>query len=315
MTEQSSSQSILIHSRPVTDLKFHPDGDVFYASSKDSTASITNIEGKFLGNFVKHEGSISTLDCKDNSLFTASTDLLMIEWDVLTGKPKAQFNIDGVVRGIDYLDNAYFCTDNSMNKEIVLGYIDPRASSVTRLATLSDPCKKIFKKDDYLIFSTNTGHIYKFDTRNNSVVQDKKVHNMQITDTKPSRCRSFFITSSSDSTAKIIDSETFDVMKKFDCEEPINSACIFGTNDKVICVGGINARDVTTTAGKSSFETNFFDIVTAQKIGSYTTHFGTINAVDVHPQGTHYISAGEDGSISLVKMGSDFENAPFTKFN
>lgn len=312
---KSVKQSILFHERPITDLKFHEDGDVFFASSKDASASMMNLEGKVLGSFDKHEGAISTIASHGNVLTTAGLDLTLIQWDVLTGCPISSIPTDSVIRGLHFIDQIYFCTDDSMNKRSFVGMYDPRVGKAGTIIFLNDPSTKIFKYDNYLIISMVNGTVCKLDLRTNKMIQDIKIHQARITDMRPSACSSFFITSSSDSSASIIDSDTFATKKKFDTEEPINSACIFSTNDKVLCVGGINARDVTTTRGKSSFDTSFFDIVTQQKIGSYTTHFGTINSVDVHPGCTHYISGGEDGSVCLVRLGSDFLAAPFTNFN
>lgn len=312
MVQQSSDRSILFHEKTITDLKFHPDGDVFFASSKDSTASIINLEGKVLGSFEKHKGAISTIACSRNNLITAGLDMQVIQWDVITGNPLNLISSESLVRGLDFTDQIFVCTDNSMNKETFVGFIDPKTNEIHKLLILDDPTTRIFKYDNFLIVSTVSGNLYKVDLRNNQVIKKVKVHQSRIMDMKPSACRSFFVTCSNDSTALVVDSDTLEIKKKFDCEDPINSASIFSTNDKVVCVGGINARDVTLTQSKGSFDTNFFDIVTQKKVGFYSTHFGTINAVDVHPLCTHYISGGEDGSIHLVQMGDDFFKAPFT---
>lgn len=315
MPSQSNNRSILFHEKTITDLKFHPDGDVFYSASKDFTAAIINLDGKVLGSFEEHKGAISTITCSGNSFITAGLDSLLIHWDSITGASLSSIPTDSIVRGLDFTDQVYICTDNSMNKETFAGFFDLRMKEIQKICTLSDPATKIFQNGNFLIISSVSGKIYKIDLRNRTIIQEAKIHQAKIMDMKPSACRTFFITSSSDSTALIIDSDSFAAKKKFDCEEPINSACIFGTNDKVVCVGGINARDVTVTQSKGSFDTNFFDIVTEEKVGVYSTHFGTINAVDVHPQCTHYISGGEDGSVHLVHMGEDFLKAPFTLFD
>lgn len=312
---QSTKQSIFFHERPIVDLKFHRDGDVFFAASKDCSATMMNLEGRILGSFDGHSGAISTIDSFRNSFLTAGTDLLLIKWDVFTGMIEDTIHCESVVRGTDFGEQIYFCTDNSMNREAIIGMVDPKASTVHKVISLSEPSSKMFKIDDKIIFAMANGKVGKLDLRNQKIIQEAKVHQSKITDMKPSACRSFFATSSMDSSAKIIDVETFAVKKRFDSEEPINSVSIFNTNDIVVCVGGINARDVTITRGKSSFDTNFFDIVTQQKIGYFTTHFGTINAVDVHPQSTHYISGGEDSSVCLVKLSADFKEAPFTKLS
>jgi translation initiation factor 3 subunit I len=312
---QSTKQSIIFHKRPITDLQFHPDGDVFFAASKDSSASMIDLNGKILGSFDKHDGSISTLASYQNNLLTGCLDLSVILWDILNGAVVNKIDTQAVVRGIDFTEDIFFCADNSMNKDPYIGRYDRKSGKIIKLISGITSPTKLFRYEDSVIFSNIEGSVYKLDLKTNNIVQEAKIHQAKVTSIKPSACKSFFVSCSSDSTVKILDSETFALKKSFECEEPINCANIFPTNDKVVAVGGINARDVTTTKGKSSFDTNFFDIVTQQKIGYFTTHFGTINAVDVHPRSTHICSGGEDGSICLIKLGLDFFNAPFTNFN
>jgi len=201
-----------------------------------------------------------------------------------------------------------------MNLQPLIGSFDKRMNSINTLCTSSRIPTKCFSNGNYIIFGDTSGYINKVDLRTNSVIQEVDLHFSKITNIKPSTCGSFFVTSSTDSTVRLIDTNSFLQKKKFDCEEPVNCAAIFPTNDKVVTVGGITARDVTTTRGKSSFDTNFFDIVTSQKIGFFNTHFGTINVVDVNPDGKSFVSAGEDGIISLVHPGKDFTEGGFTRF-
>lgn len=312
---ESSKQAILFHKRSITDLRFHPDGDLFFASSKDSTASMMNLKGEILGSFERHEGSISTLAVHKNNLITVGLDLSLVFWDVLTGSVVSQLGLGAVARGVDFSESVYFCTDHSMNKECFIGRYDPRDNKIECIHTSEPSTTRLFRSGEGVVFSTVDGVVRRLDLRTGRIVAEARAHQGKITSLRPSACRSFFVTASSDSSVKILDTETLVQKKKFDCDEPVNSACIFSTNDKIVAVGGIDARDVTTTVGKGTFDTNFFDVITQNKIGAYTTHFGTINAVDTHPQATCYCSGGEDGTVCLVKMGADFFEAPFTDFN
>lgn len=317
MSVESTKQSILFHKRPITDLRFHSDGDVFFASSKDCSASMVNLNGEILNAFEGHEGALSTLAASGNRLVTAGLDLVCVVWDVLTGATVCRSEVSSVVRGVDMeAETAYLCTDQSMNKESFLGRMDIRTGKVERLFISPFSITKAFKHQNRLIYTSTDGSVHRFDLRASAEDESVRtaVHRDRITSLRPSACRSFFATASKDCTARIIDSDNFTIKKRFDCEEPINAACIFHTNDKLVAVGGIDARDVTTTVGKGSFDTNFYDIVTQNRIGFYTAHFGTINAIDVHPRSTHCISGGEDGSVCLVQLGDDFHSAPFTKF-
>ncbi|KAI5149445.1 translation initiation factor 3 subunit I [Enteropsectra breve] len=310
----STLQKIIFSSRSITEIKFHRDGDVFFCASKDYSALMISTEGQVLGSFEGHKGALMALASENQKLLTGGLDLSLIAWDILRGEKLSEVNVNAAIRGIDHQDEFYFCTDFSMNKEAFIGRYDERSSGFQKLVPAGFDTTKLFKNGNYVIVAGDEGEIAKIDIRKNEVVEQIKAHYGKIADIRPSACRSFFSTASSDSTFKIIDSDSLVEKRRFESDEPVNCTAIFNTNDVVVAVGGIQARDVTTTRGNSLFETNFYDIVTHRKVGSYKTHFGTINTVDVHPAGTCYASAGEDGAISLVQIGDDFRAAPFTKF-
>ncbi|KAG0439034.1 Eukaryotic translation initiation factor 3 subunit I [Dictyocoela muelleri] len=166
--------------------------------------------------------------------------------------------------------------------------------------------------DTSIIFSDVLGFINILDLRNLKIIEKKKIHDSKITELKKSKCNSFLISSSSDMTTKIIDYD-LSVKKTFISNDPVNSSALTAKNDKLLNAGGIPARDVTTTKSNLQFDVNFYDVVTEKYIGSYSTHFGTINSVDIFGDDV-YVSGGEDGIVCMVKVGEDFKNAPFTKF-
>lgn len=81
--------------------------------------------------------------------------------------------------------------------------------------------------------------------------------------------------------------------------------------------GGQDAMNVTgTVAREGKFEARFYHKVFEQEVGRVKGHFGPLNckddcfpcvpnsltyhiAIAVHPQGTAYISGGEDGYVRL----------------
>ncbi|ADM12344.1 translation initiation factor IF3 subunit 2 [Encephalitozoon intestinalis ATCC 50506] len=314
--------NIKCHERPITDVKFNYDGDLIFTSGKDSIATLLRSDGSVVGEYKGHRGSIFSIavDNKSTSLVTGSADQSIILWDVSTGKMKAQTDVGVVVKGLDFYKDGTLClgcSDDSMGKTPSIGILDTRNKSFEKIfVPTSSPIKILMDiSENFLVYCDSRGGVSSVDLRNSQVIKSAKIHTSKINNIRPSRCRTFFITGSMDSQAKIIDFLDLSVQKTFVCEEPVNCAAIFNTNDKVICVGGINARDVTTTKGKSSFDANFFDVVTCEKIGSYSTHFGTINSVDVHPSGKLYCSGGEEGTITILAFGQDFFQANFTNFN
>lgn len=314
--------NIKCHERPITEVRFNADGDLIFTAGKDSVATLIRAEGAIVGEYKRHEGSIFSLavDVGSRHFVTGSADQSVVLWDVWTGKAISQVSVGVVVKGLDFFEDerqCLLCSDDSMGKVSSIGVFDLRANAVQRVCTPTSTPTKILldASENHFIYSDSTGSLNKMDLRKPEIMQSSRVHTSRIANIRPSRCRSFLITASADSQSKIVDLVDLSVQKTFVCEEPINCAVVFNTNDKVICVGGINARDVTTTKGKSSFDTNFFDVVTSEKVGSYSTHFGTINTVDVHPGGRMYCSGGEEGTLSILEFGQDFFGAKFTKFD
>jgi translation initiation factor 3 subunit I len=50
-----------------------------------------------------------------------------------------------------------------------------------------------------------------------------------------------------------------------------------------------------TTSSQGKFESRFYHLVYGEEFGRVKGHFGTINAIAVHPQGKSYASGAEDG--------------------
>lgn len=314
--------NIKCHERPITEAKFNTDGDMIFTAGKDSVATLLRSDGSVVGEYKRHEGSIFSLavDTGSKLVVTGSADQSVILWDVPTGAVRTQVDVNSVVKALDFFKDGrqcLVCSDDSMGKTPFVGIFDLRTDAVQKIFNPgSTPTKVLLDASEVaLVYSDTNGSVNSIDLRSAGLVKSSKVHTSKINNIKASRCRSFFITASTDSQSKIVDFADLSIQKTFVCEEPVNCAVVFNTNDKAICVGGINARDVTTTKGKSSFDANFFDVVTAEKIGSYSTHFGTINVVDVHPGGKLYCSGGEEGTLSILAFGQDFFEANFTKFN
>jgi translation initiation factor 3 subunit I len=62
----------------------------------------------------------------------------------------------------------------------------------------------------------------------------------------------------------------------------------------------LSAMDVTTTSARQGkFEARFYHKIFAEEIGRVRGHFGPLNYVAVHPQGTSYCSGGEDGYVRV----------------
>ena len=100
--------------------------------------------------------------------------------------------------------------------------------------------------------------------------------------------------------SKIVTTDALEVMKEFVTDTPLNSAAITPVKDFVILGGGQDAMNVTTTgARQGKFEARFWHKIFQEEIGRVRGHFGPLNYVAVHPQGTGYCSGGEDGYVRV----------------
>ena len=81
----------------------------------------------------------------------------------------------------------------------------------------------------------------------------------------------------------------------------------YGDGLDVVLGGGQDAMEVTTTSTKSGkFEARFFHMVFAEEFGRVKGHFGPINTLAFHPNGTGFASGSEDGYIRLHKFDADY---------
>jgi translation initiation factor 3 subunit I len=55
----------------------------------------------------------------------------------------------------------------------------------------------------------------------------------------------------------------------------------------------------TTSAKQGKFEVRFYHFIFGDEIGRVKGHFGPINSLAIHPDGTGFASGGEDGYIRL----------------
>lgn len=101
-------------------------------------------------------------------------------------------------------------------------------------------------------------------------------------------------------TFQILAADSLEVFKTYQTDTPLNSAAITPVKDYVILGGGQAAMDVTTTSARQGkFEARFWHKIFAEEIGRVRGHFGPLNYVAVHPQGTGYCSGGEDGYVRV----------------
>jgi translation initiation factor 3 subunit I len=119
--------------------------------------------------------------------------------------------------------------------------------------------------------------------------------------------KEYFITASKDHSAVIYDTSTLEEFRRFDTERPCNAAAISPIKPHAMMGGGQDAMAVTTTSARQGkFETRFFHLVFEDELGRVKGHFGPINTLAFHPDGTGYASGGEDGYVRIHKFDADY---------
>ena len=64
----------------------------------------------------------------------------------------------------------------------------------------------------------------------------------------------------------------------------------------------------TTSSRAGKFESKFFHKIFEDEFATVRGHFGPINAVAIHPEGTGFATGGEDGYVRLHHFDDDYFN-------
>ena len=161
----------------------------------------------------------------------------------------------------------------------------------------------------HAIAGFDNGFVIKYDSESGKEVCRKKLHDLRVNRLTFSEDKTMLITASVDTTAKLIDPETLDVLQIFKTSAPVNGAVISPIHPHVLIGGGQDAMTVTTTsASQGKFETRFFHYMYNEEFGRVKGHFGPINALAMHPKGTAYASGSEDGYIRLHHFDQNYLN-------
>lgn len=102
----------------------------------------------------------------------------------------------------------------------------------------------------YIVTAHEDGTVLKWDPVTGQKLETIQAHQGAITDLQMSNDKSFFVTSSKDQSAKLFDAETFQEMKVYKSDRPLNSAAISPNREHIVMGGGQEARDVTTTSAR-----------------------------------------------------------------
>lgn len=328
------------HTRSLTKVLYNHEGDLLFSASKDDKPNVwRTINGERLGSFNGHRGTVWTLDVtRDSStLASGSGDFSMRLWDVQGGRLKTSLETPTSVRSVAWAVGDQLLailTDKAMGLSDSILIYDVRQGAVVRTILPADQKSDINKKativrwtdcNESLLTGHDDGYLALWDpsrdslasdssssSSTSSLLQSARAHTDTIRDMQFSQDRTYFITASKDTTAKLVETSNLKVIKTYATERPVNSASISPIRPEVLVAGGQEALHVTTTSSRAGqFEARFFHQLYENELGRVRGHFGPINTLAYSPTGKGYASGAEDGYIRLHAFDSDYYEFAF----
>lgn len=266
----------------------------------------------------------TTIADDSNRLLTGGADSFVFLWDVNTGEEQWRIDFRQPCRAVRFSvgeELAAVSIDPFMQDPSAVHILpiaaDPSEQRKTPLRSLTGIRGRVSRvewtdSNRTLITSSEDGMVRRWDAETGKELLSAKVHDKAIQDLQMSADGTHFITASTDCSAKLIDTATLEVLKVYQSNVPVNSAAISPLFDHVLLGGGQEASQVTTTSARSGrFESRFFHKMYQEEFGNVRGHFGPINAVAFSPDGTGFVSGGEEGYVRLHKFDADYFTTKF----
>jgi len=311
------------HTRPLTRVKYNREGDLLFTAGKDGKLNAWySHNGELLGTYDGNPGVVWDLDVSFDSslLLSGGAPSTAVLWDVERGTKLFTWQTNSAVRCVQFATGdhmALLVTDSAMgypcticvvkiaSKENVqdipaepLNVIVVEGSKVTTAAW--GPLNK------HIYTGHDDGVVIMWNPETGEQVKSVKAHTGSITDLQFSADKTYFITSSKDTSAKLHDLNLAP-LKTYKTPRPCNSASLHPFREHVVLGGGQDASQVTTTSNKQGhFEARFFHKIFEQEIGRVKGHFGPINTIAVSPDGKGFTTGGEDGYVRIQHFDPDY---------
>ena len=336
---KSSVQPILLqgHERSITKFKYNQDGDLMFSASKDLAPCIWYADtGERIGTYGQHKGAVWDIDPSWDSQFvlTACADGVARLFETTTGEIIFRMPHRGPVRAVAWSEsNKLFCTASDPytsrdpglisvfeypDDETLAGAINPQDNAPSHTPILEIPIAGVNNKatclawsmaNKYIIAGFDNGMVAKFDPITGEEVARSLVHKDRVNCLNFNSDKTLFITGSKDTTARLFDPETLEVLKTYQTDRPVNGAVISPLHPHVIIGGGQDAMSVTVTkASSGKFESRLFHMIYEHEFGRIAGHFGPINSIAIHPSGKSYTSGAEDGFMRLHHFDNAYLN-------
>lgn len=290
----------------MTCVKYNVDGDLIFSCSKDSTPTVWYTEtGERLGTYDGHRGTVWSLDIQRNSqrLLTGGADMTVKMWKVKTGELLADITRPGPVRCVEWAEgDKMFVTladpfQASPSTVAIYDAADDPANQsqeprITWPTTGVEQGKKLTKVtwlplNKQILSGDELGVMRIHDVETGRVLRVIKEHTKKINSFQWNKEKTLLITGSADCTSKLFDVRDWSVITTYETDRPVNSASISPIREHVLVAGGQEAMNVTTTSTRvGKFDTKFFHMVFGDEFGSVKGHFGPVNTIAIHPDGS-----------------------------
>ncbi|KAK7203278.1 WD40-repeat-containing domain protein [Myxozyma melibiosi] len=304
------------HERPLTKLKYNREGDLLFTTARDKIVNVYySHNGERLGTYMGHQGALWDVDVDPTStlLVTGAADNTVKLWEVSTGRCLQTWEFNTAVKVSTFNEDAdrlLVVTEARMGFQGTIHVypfvIDLEAKQATEpILTITSPENKFTKAgfsylSKYIIAGHADGSVSQYDGKTGELLKNVPVHDKEITDLQFAPDMTYFITTSKDKTARILDTKNLKIMKTYTADAPLNTGAITPKKDFIILGGGQDAKDVTTTTSRQGkFEARFYHKIFEDEIGRLKGHFGPLNHIVVHPAGTGFASGGEDGYVRV----------------
>jgi translation initiation factor 3 subunit I len=311
------------HERGLNCLRFNREGDLLFSSSKDQRINCWRTDtGERVGSYQGHTGAIWDVDVdrRTERLLSASSDNSTRLWNAETGKELFVWESKLPVRSVHFsVGEKMFltATDNVLSnpsavqvykladgltrdqEERPLGSFECGRFKVTQ-ARWGPLNERIFTVGD-------SAKVHVWDADSGKLISEIDDHTDAVNSIEFSADRLFFLTASSDHTARLYDTRSLELIKTYKTGRPCNGASISPLMDHVLIAGGQPASKVTTTnVDPRQFAARFYHKVLEEELGLVMGHFGTVNCATYSPSGRQFCTGGEDGYVRLNILDDEY---------
>jgi translation initiation factor 3 subunit I len=312
------------HERPLTQLKFNPEGDLLFTTAKDTRPTVWWAStGERLGTYDGHTGAVWSCDVFWDStrLLTGSADNTARLWDVQTGRELFRWSLRSSVRSVGVAPGCrlmHLANSKLLGQESCIHLFRLKSDGnwqeqetepflVLRGHTATITGVVWYNTAEYMLSVSEDGTVRKWDVETGKEVDRARRHKKAITDIKFSKDHQMFLTGSADGTAVLWDTHAMQEIRSFVLDRPLNAVDLSPLMPHAVVGGGQEASQVTTTAGKAGkFAATFLHLIYGEEIFSVKGHFGPINCLSFTPDGRGFASGGEDGYVRLHHFDEEY---------